>query len=62
MTDRAQEIQKVATQLLAGLLANPQIYPKVSDEMSRGQQEQELLLMALELAQNLVEKVENSGE
>ena len=57
MTDREKEIKEVATQLLAGMLANPHLYTMISDEESRGQQEQILLSTAIMMAENLTEKV-----
>jgi hypothetical protein len=56
-----QEVKQIASQILAGMLANPHIYPKVSDEGSQGQQEQELIIVAVELAKKLLEKVENTN-
>lgn len=57
MTDREKEIKDLATQLLAGMLANPHLYTMVSDEESRGQQEQILLSTAIMMAENLADKV-----
>ncbi|MGF1481775.1 MAG: hypothetical protein ACFB4I_20220 [Cyanophyceae cyanobacterium] len=50
------EVTQIATQLLAGMLANPHIYASISDEMGRGRQEQELITIAIEMAQSLIEK------
>ncbi len=58
MDSNQSELRQLAAQLLAGLLANPHVYPSVSDERSTGQQEQELLLMAIEMAEQLMQKVE----
>lgn len=44
------ELKQIATQLLGGILANPYVYASVSDEGGRGQQEQELILIAVEIA------------
>jgi hypothetical protein len=56
------EVKQIAAQLLAGMLSNPHIYANISDELSRGRQEQELIDMAIEMAKNLIEKAErNSG-
>jgi hypothetical protein len=57
MTDREKEIKEVASQLLAGMLANPHLYTMISDEEGRGQQEQILLSNAIMMAENLVDKV-----
>lgn len=54
--------KQIATQLLGGILANPYVYASVSDEGGRGQQEQELILIAVEIAKSLIEKVESSRE
>ncbi len=60
MTDKGQEIKEIASQLLAGMLANPHIYTMVSEEEARGQQEQILLSNAIMMAEKLVEKIEQS--
>ncbi|MDJ0617780.1 MAG: hypothetical protein QNJ63_13740 [Calothrix sp. MO_192.B10] len=59
MNSNTTEVKQVATQLLAGILANPHIYSKVSDDMVRGQQEQDLIMLAIEMAESLIEKVDN---
>lgn len=51
------EVKQIATQLLAGMLANPHIYANVSDEGSSGQQEQVLITIAIDMAQSLIEKL-----
>jgi hypothetical protein len=59
MDSTQSELQQLAAQLLAGLLANPHVYPNISDERATGQQEQELISMAIELAEQLIQKVEH---
>ncbi len=56
---KVTEVKQIASQLLSGMLANPHIYPTVSDEGSQGQQEQTLMILAIELAESLIAKVEN---
>ncbi|GAB4278175.1 MAG: hypothetical protein Fur0025_04540 [Oscillatoriaceae cyanobacterium] len=56
---KVTELKQIATDLLSGMLANPHIYPTVSDEGSQGQQEQTLMILAIELAESLISKVEN---
>jgi hypothetical protein len=58
MENSALEVKQIAAQLLAGMLANPHIYASLSDEGSQGQQEQTLILVAIEMAESLIEKVE----
>lgn len=58
MESKAHDIQQIAAQLLAGMLANPHIYATVSDEGAKGQQEQELIAIAIEMAENLVAKID----
>lgn len=53
------ELKQIASQILSGMLANPHIYATVSDEEGRGQQEQILILTAIEMAEKLIDKVEN---
>ncbi|HIK45348.1 MAG TPA: hypothetical protein IGR64_10745 [Leptolyngbyaceae cyanobacterium M65_K2018_010] len=62
MSDQAQEIRAIATQLLAGMLANPHIYATVSDEEGRGQQEQILISNAIVMATSLMEKTQTLGK
>jgi hypothetical protein len=59
MEAQTNEIKQIAAQLLAGMLANPHIYARVSDEGSNGQQEQALMLVAIEMAESLIKKIEN---
>jgi hypothetical protein len=58
MDTQNSELKQIATQILAGMLANPHIYASVSDEKGRGQQEQDLIVVAIEMAQSLIERVE----
>ncbi|MGK7898712.1 MAG: hypothetical protein AB4372_35135 [Xenococcus sp. (in: cyanobacteria)] len=60
MEPSTNEVKQIATQLLSGMLANPHVYPKVSDELGRGQQEQELIIAAIAMAKSLISKVENN--
>jgi hypothetical protein len=60
METKTSEVKQIATQILAGMLANPHIYASISDERARGRQEQDLMLMAIEMAESLIEKVEKN--
>ncbi len=60
MEPSINEVKQIATQLLSGMLANPHVYPKVSDELGRGQQEQELIIAAIVMAESLITKVEKN--
>jgi hypothetical protein len=62
MESKANEVKQIATKLLASMLSNPHIYATVSDEGGRGQQEQELMLIAIEMAENLIAKVDKKYE
>jgi hypothetical protein len=55
--ENANEVKQIAAQLLSGLLANPHIYPDISDEGVQGQQEQELIVVAIRLAESLIDKI-----
>ena len=57
MDDQTSEVKQIASQLLSGLLANTHIYATVSDEGAKGQQEQVLIKVAIEMAEMLIEKV-----
>ncbi|MDJ0532853.1 MAG: hypothetical protein QNJ70_10210 [Xenococcaceae cyanobacterium MO_207.B15] len=52
------EVKQLATELLSGMLANPHVYPMVSDQLGRGQLEQDLIITAIEMAESLITKVE----
>lgn len=54
----ATEVKQIATQILTGFLANPHLYPTLSDEGAQGQTEQTLINIAIEMAESLIEKVE----
>ncbi len=58
MESKANEVKQIAANLLASLLGNPHIYSMVSDEGARGKQEQELMLIAIEIAENLIARVD----
>lgn len=58
MHESHREIKEIAAQLLAGMLANPHIYAKVSDEEGRGQQEKNLIITAIEMAEELVKRID----
>ncbi len=60
METQTSEVKKIASQLLAGMLANPHIYPMVSDEFGRGQKEQDLIIAAISMAENLIKKAEKT--
>ncbi len=60
MTVQDKEIRAIASQLLAGMLANPHIYTMVSEEEARGQQEQILLSNAIMMAEKLIERLDCS--
>ncbi len=60
MKSQTDEIKQIAAQLLGGMLANPhtyQVYSTESGKLSR-EQEQELIKIAISLAESLVEKTE----
>ena len=60
MEPSKNEVKQIATQLLSGMLANPHVYPMVSDELGRGQQEQDLIIAAIVMAESLITKVEKN--
>ncbi len=59
MDSKTNDVKQIASQLLAGMLANPHIYATISDEGHQGQLEQKLILMAVEMAEDLIDKVEH---
>ncbi len=60
MEPSINEVKQIATQLLSGMLANPHVYPTVSDELGRGQQEQDLIIAAITMAESLITRVEKN--
>ena len=59
MKSHPDEVKQIATQLLAGMLTNPHVYHTLSDEGVAGQTEQTLMIIAIEMAESLIEKVES---
>jgi hypothetical protein len=59
--ETTQELKQIAAQILSALLANPHIYANTSDEGGKGQQEQELILMAIEMAKSLITKIDENA-
>ncbi len=55
------EIKQIAAQILSGMVANPHVYPMVSDELGKGPQEQDLIIAAIEMAESLITRVENKN-
>ena len=43
------------------MVANPHVYPMVSDELGKGPQEQDLIIAAIEMAESLIIKVEQKN-
>ncbi|MBW4685296.1 MAG: hypothetical protein KME40_09400 [Komarekiella atlantica HA4396-MV6] len=60
MNLQVNELKQTASQLLAAMLSNPHIYSQVSDEGGYGQTEQQLILVAVEMAESLIEHIENA--
>jgi hypothetical protein len=59
MSEKPAEVKQIAAQLLAAMLSNPHIYASMSDETAHGQQEKKLIITAIEMAEILIETVEN---
>lgn len=60
MNTQVDELKKTASQLLAGMLSNPHIYPQLSDEGGNGNMEQQLIITSVEMAQSLISYVEKN--
>jgi hypothetical protein len=41
------------------MLSNPHIYPQISNEGGYGKMEQQLIIVAVEMAESLIEHIEN---
>lgn len=59
MKTKVGETKEIAARLLAGMLANPSLYPNISDMGVTGQQEQKLISISSEMAKELIKKVES---
>jgi hypothetical protein len=59
MKTKIGETKEIASRLLAGMLANPSIYQNISDMRLTGQQEQKLISLSIEMAKDLIKKVES---
>jgi hypothetical protein len=60
--ENINEMKQIATQLLSAMLANPHIYASISDEGVKGQQEQELIAIAVEMADSLITKINQRAD
>ena len=58
MSEKTEQTKQIAAQLLAGLLSNPHIYANMSDEGAQAPQEQELMEVAIDMAEHLIARVE----
>jgi hypothetical protein len=54
------ELKQTASQMLAAMLSNPHIYTQISEEGGYGQMEQELILTAVEMAESLIQHIDNA--
>ncbi|MBD2504419.1 hypothetical protein [Anabaena azotica] len=54
------ELKQTASQLLAAMLSNPHIYSQISEEGGYGQMEQQLILIAVEMAESLIQHIDNA--
>ncbi len=61
MHSQADEVKQIASQLLAGMLANPNVYLTESDQLSKEQQE-ELIKKAIAMAETLIARAETQIE
>ena len=61
MHSQTDEVKQIAAQLLAGMLANPNIYPTASGQLSKKQQE-ELIEKAIAMAETLIARAETQIE
>lgn len=60
MDPQTNEVKQIASTLLAAMLANPHIYSQVSDEGVSGQLEQKLIIVAVEMATSLIQRIETN--
>jgi hypothetical protein len=55
---QVNEVKQIASTLLAAMLSNPHVYSQVSDEGVSGQLEQKLIIIAVEMATSLIQRIE----
>lgn len=60
MNKQNDDLKKIASQLLAGMLSNPHIYSQVSDDRGYGNMEQQLVITSVEIAEKLVEYIDTN--
>ncbi|MBD2515416.1 hypothetical protein H6G93_10410 [Nostoc sp. FACHB-973] len=60
MNLQVYELKQTASQLLAAMLSNPHIYAQLSEEGGYGKMEQQLIIVAVEMAESLIEHIENA--
>ncbi|MGM3304690.1 hypothetical protein ACSQ6I_01645 [Anabaena sp. WFMT] len=60
MTTQIDELKTTASQLLAAMLSNPHIYPQISDTGGYGTMEQQLIILAVEMAESLIQHIEKA--
>jgi hypothetical protein len=60
--ENINEMKQIATQLLSAMLANPHIYASISDEGVKGQQEQELIAIAIAIADSLITQINQRAD
>lgn len=58
MDEHTQKLTQIASQLLAAMLSNHGIYPTMSDEGMHGQRERTLIMVAVEMAEELMKQAE----
>lgn len=58
MDPQVNEVKQIASTLLAAMLSNPHVYSQVSDEGVSGQLEQKLIIIAVEMATSLIQRIE----
>ncbi len=61
MHSQTEEIKQIAAQLLAGMLANPNIHLTESGQLSK-EQEEELIEKAIAMAETLIARAETQIE
>jgi hypothetical protein len=62
MNARLNEVKEIASTLLAAMLSNPHIYSQTSVEGGEGQMEQKLIILATNMADSLIQHVEQIYE
>lgn len=62
MDSHREEVKQIASNLLAAMLSNPHIYAQTKVEGGDGQMEQKLIILSAEMAESLIQYIEENHQ